>query len=137
MATSKIPRKTYKELIDISEKVESGDNSRRIFLGIDQDWQLFITIDSIPNNVRLLNTGLEEKILGVSLLCIKQDLPNINLRNWIMTHTCRHWVFNESNIESRLKTIYDHYDRILAKRDELVTATMPSTVAQILRDIRY
>jgi hypothetical protein len=127
-----IPRKTYKELLDISEKVESDDNSRRIFLDIDQDWQLFITIDKAPN-MALLNTGLEEKILGVSLLCIKQDLPNINLRNWIMTHTCRHWVFNESNIESRLKTIYDHYGRILAKRDELVTATTPSAVACILR----
>lgn len=131
-----IPRKTYKELLDISEKVESDDNSRRIFLDIDQDWQLFITIDKAPN-MALLNTGLEEKILGVSLLCTKQDLPNTNLRNWIMTHTCRHWVFNESNIESRLKTIYDHYDRILVKRDELVAATMPSTVACILKDIRY
>ena len=131
-----IPRKTYKELLDISEKVESDDNCRRIFLDIDQDWQLFITIDRAPN-MSLLNTGLEEKILGVSLLCIKQDLQNINLRNWIMTHTCRHWVFNESNIESRLKTIYDHYDRILTKRDELVNATMPSTIACILKDIRY
>lgn len=131
-----IPRKTYKELLDISEKVESDDNSRRIFLDIDQDWQLFITIDKAPN-MALLNTGFEEKILGVFLLCIKQDLPNINLRNWIMSHTCRHWVFNESNIEPRLKSIYDHYDRILANRDALVTATMPSAVAQILRDIRY
>jgi len=130
-----IPRKTYKELLDISEKVESDDNSRRIFLDIDQDWQLFITIDKAPN-MALLNTGFEEKILGVSLLCIKQDLPNVNLRNWIMTHTCRHWVFNESNIESCLKTIYDHYDKILAKRDELVTAMTPSAVACILRDIR-
>ena len=137
MATSKIPRKTYKELLAISEKVESDDNSRRIFLDINQDWQLFMTIDNIPNNVKLLNTGFEEKILGVSLLCINQDLPNINLRNWIMSHTCRHWVFNESNIESRLKTIYDHYDRILTKRDELVNATMPSTIACILKDIRY
>jgi hypothetical protein len=100
-------------------------------LDIDQDWQLFMTIDKAPS-MALLNTGLEEKILGVSLLCIKQDLPNINLRNWIMTHTCRHWVFNESNIELRLKAIYDHYDRILAKRDELITATTPSAVACIL-----
>jgi len=130
-----IPRKTYKELLDISEKVESDDNSRRIFLDIDQDWQLFITIDRAPN-MTLLNIGFDEKILGVSLLCIKQDLPNINLRNWIMSHTCRHWVFNESNIESCLKNIYKHYDRILTKRDELATATMPSAVACILRDIR-
>ena len=130
-----IPRKTYKELLDISEKVESDDCCRRIFLDIDQDWQLFITIDRAPN-MSLLNTGLGEKILGVSLLCIKQDLPNINLRNWIMTQTCRHWIFNETNIDSRLKAIYDHYDRILAKRDELVTATMPSEVACILRGIR-
>lgn len=130
-----IPRKTYKELLDISEKVESDDNNRRIFLDIDQDWQLFITIDRAPN-MALLNIGFDEKILGVSLLYIKQDLPNINLRNWIMSHTCRHWVFNESNIESCLKNVYKHYDRILAKRDELVTATMPSAVACILRDIR-
>jgi hypothetical protein len=135
MIAPKVPRKTYEELLatpsDDSDSELYHEFYHKLYLDINENWQIYITIYSHNNT----------DMIQMSLVCIDPNAANVNARIWIMMHTIAsinrrtHIKYNTS-INDALNDKYDYFDRILTKDVQLRNATSCSEVAYILKDIR-
>ena len=129
--TPKVPRKTYEELLAIPSNDSDFESCHKIYLDINENWQLYTVIYN-HNNIDMIQ---------MSLVCIDPNMANVNARIWIMMHTIvsinrhKHIKYNTS-VNDELNAKYNYFDRILTKDEQLRNANSCLEVVSILKDIR-